>query len=69
MRKRLKPEDRRMISKINTRRAKGMTWQEIADDLKFNSAAHAYNWINDRALPIGIGGAFIPIDRVTEQSA
>ncbi|MEN6358140.1 MAG: hypothetical protein ABFD83_13785 [Armatimonadota bacterium] len=58
-------EDRRVINKINNRRLKGWTWDHVASDLKFHSASHVYNWVNDRAILDKDTGRYIAIDKVT----
>lgn len=60
--KRTTAQDRLLIRKIANRRKKGRGWSEIAQEFGFNSASHAYNWFNDRAVEIN--GRFVPIDRI-----
>lgn len=67
MRKRITSEDRRLIAKVNTRLAKGMTWEEIGADLGIDWR-QAYNRLYGRTIT-GADGLLVPIDRVQQQEA
>jgi len=67
MRKRITSEDRRLIAKVNTRLAKGLTWEEIGADLGIDWK-QAYNRLYGRTVT-GPDGLLIPIDRLHQEAA
>jgi len=55
-------QDKRTIKKVNTRRARGVRWEDIARELGHGSPGALLSWLDTRAVKVN--NAYIPKDRV-----